>query len=54
MDVSLIMEFFDLNPNLGEYIASSYDGLYNLGVKFYGGKSYFMFFEDTVFDVVEE
>ena len=54
MDASLIMEFFDLNPNLGEYIASSYDGLYNLGVKFYGGKSYFMFFEDTVFDVVED
>ena len=56
MDAGLVMEFFELNPNLGECIPSSYGGMYSLSVTFYGGKSYFMFFDKTVTDVevVEE
>lgn len=53
MDAGLVMDFFELNPNLGECLPSSYGGLYNMGVTFYGGKSYSMFFDKTVYDVEE-
>ena len=51
MNAQMIMDFFEMFPNYGECLPGAYMGLYHMSVEFYGGKSYNMFFNKTVYDV---